>query len=41
MQLVKDGWLFDKILLEDGDEIETTDSTSVEVKDANEPQVKT
>ena len=41
MQLVKDGWLFDKILLEDGDEIETTDSTLVEVKDANEPQVTT
>lgn len=41
LQLVKDGFLFDKILLEDGDEIETTDSILVEVRDAGAPQVTT
>lgn len=41
IQLVKDGLLFDKILLEDGDEIETTDSTLVNVKDANASQFTT
>lgn len=41
LQIVKDGLLFDKILLEYADEIETTDSTLVEVKDTNEPQVIT
>ena len=41
LQLVKDGLLFDKILVEDGDEIETTDSTLVDVKDVNAPKATT
>lgn len=41
LQLVKDGLLFDKILVEDDDEVETTDSTLVDVKDVNTPQATT
>lgn len=35
LQVVKDGLLFDKIKLEDGDEIFTNDTTWIEVKDVN------
>ena len=38
VQIVKDGLLFDKIKLEDGDEIFTNDTTWVEVKDVNNPK---
>lgn len=38
LQIVKDGLLFDKIKLEDGDEIFTNDTTWIEVKDANNPK---
>lgn len=34
IQIVKDGFLFDKIKLEDKDEIEKNDSTSLNVRDA-------
>lgn len=34
LQLVKDGFLFDKILLEDGDEVKQNDSTWLDVRDA-------
>ena len=38
LQIVKDGLLFDKIKLEDGDEIFTNDTTWIEVRDANNPK---
>lgn len=38
LQIVKDGLLFDKIKLEDGDEIFTNDTTWIEVKDVNDPK---
>lgn len=38
LQVVKDGLLFDKIKMEDGDEIFTNDTTWVEVKDVNHPK---
>ena len=34
LQIVKDGLLFDKIVLEDGDEIEKNDSTWLEIRRA-------
>ncbi len=38
LQVVKDGLLFDKIKLEDGDEIFTNDTTWIEIKDVNHPK---
>jgi len=38
LQIVKDGLLFDKIKLEDGDEIFTNDTTWIEVRDVNDPR---
>ena len=39
VQIVKDGFLFDKIKLEDQDEIEKNDSTWLEVRDAINAQL--